>query len=430
MSMKQAEYLVLRELCRTDLQRERLDTYAKLGSHRAAAKALGVSPTAVLQSISQIRSYAANESISPDAALPSDREALLATENRDLKRQVRDLTREAVDTTKLRNLIMGMETGLEDSDPPEWLVRAPKPGTHTHHGVPTLFLSDLHWGETVYPAQVNGVNKFNLPIARLRLKRAFTQTVKILRDYLAEGEYDGFVLPLGGDMISGNIHEELRETNEEQVLACLLDLHDCLVAGIDLLVSEFGKVFIPCVVGNHGRMDRKPRAKGGVRDNFEWVLYQYLARHYRDDERVTVAVSESKDYLYRVYDTTYLLTHGDQFRGGSGISGPMTPWALGDHRKRKRQDAINQPYDIMIFGHWHTLFMAAVGKTGFICNGSLKGYDEYAFQSNFAYQPPMQAMWLTHPTRGLTSPWPIFVDEMVEPTATRWVSVSSEVEVT
>ena len=345
-------------------------------------------------------------------------EEKLKREVKALKGQVKDLAEEAIDTTRLRKLIHGVAE--LDSNPPKWMVAHHEPGSH---GTPTLFLSDLHWGETVFPQQVNGMNKYNLPIARKRLERVFETTVRLLRDYLVGGNYDGIVLPLGGDMLSGNIHDEIRETNDAQVLTCVADLHDHLVAGIELLVEEFGRVFVPCVVGNHGRMDRKPRAKGAVRDNFEWILYHHLAKHYEGDDRVHVVVSESLDYMYKVHNTRYLLTHGDQFRGGTGIAGPLTPWALGDHRKRKRQDAINQPYDTMIFGHFHQLFW---GNGGFLCNGSLKGYDEYAYRMNFAYQPPMQALWVTHPTNGITFQMPVLADKATANEEAHWVSVLAQ----
>ena len=333
-----------------------------------------------------------------------------------LKSQVKDLTSEAIDTTRLRTLIHGMAN--TPSTPPTWLVKHSK-GCNSF-GTPTLFLSDLHWGEHVYPEQINGINSYNLPVARARLKRTFTQTVRLLRDYLADGAYEGIVVALGGDMMSGNIHEELRETNDAHILACVADLHDHMVAGLEMMADEFGRVFVPCVVGNHGRLDKKPRAKGAVRDNFEWILYHYIQKHFANDDRVTVIISESLDYVYKVHNHTYLLTHGDQFRGGSGIAGPMTPWALGDHRKRKRQDAIKQPFDTMIFGHWHQLFW---GNGSFICNGSLKGYDEYAFRSNFSVQEAMQALWITHPEHGITFQMPVLADESPACETRNWVSV-------
>lgn len=253
---------------------------------------------------------------------------------------------------RLQQLYLG---GLEHvPSPPEWTHKLTLPPKCL--GTPTLFLSDLHWGEVVDPRQINGVNEYNLPIARSRLKRIFQTTLTMLFAHLQPGQYPGIVVALGGDMVSGNIHEELRETNDASILATILDLLDCLIAGIDMLLDAgLQHVFIPCVVGNHGRLDKKPRAKGAVQDNYEWILYQLLLRHYAKSKRVTVVPSDSLDFVYQLHATSYLLTHGDQFRGGSGIAGPFTPWALGDHKKRKRQNAVAQPYDYMIFGHFHTL---------------------------------------------------------------------------
>jgi DNA repair exonuclease SbcCD nuclease subunit len=90
------------------------------------------------------------------------------------------------------------------------------------------------------------------------------------------------------------------------------------------------------------------------------------------------------------------MTHGDQFRGGSGISGIQTPLALGAFRKSKRQQAIDDPFDTMLLGHFHQYMTLP----GMIVNGSLKGYDEYAMISNFGFEVPQQAFWLTTPERG------------------------------
>jgi len=42
-------------------------------------------------------------------------------------------------------------------------------------------------------------------------------------------------------------------------------------------------------------------------------------------------------------------------------------------------------------------------------NGSLKGYDEFAANSNFDFEPPQQAFWLTDPHHGKTIDAPIHV---------------------
>ncbi len=300
---------------------------------------------------------------------------------------------------------------------PQWINN---PETSNSCGTPTLFLSDIHYGEIVDPKQINNSNTFNTTICNERLERVFTSAIDISRDIIKKEKAQGFVLALGGDMLSGNIHEELRENSDMPVLECVVHLRDQIITGIDRLIAEYKNVFIPCVTGNHGRIDKKPRAKGGTKDNYEWILYQMLKDHYKDNLSVTFMIPDGPDAIYTVHGHTYLLTHGDQFKGGAGIAGPMTPWALGNHKKRKKQSAIGMPYDTMIMGHFHTLFYGP----DFIVNGSVKGYDEWTSKMNFPYERPQQALWMTHPEHGITIRAPIFADKSVKRTEKiDWITV-------
>src|SRR3990167_3931608 len=109
---------------------------------------------------------------------------------------------------------------------------------------------------------------------------------------------------------------------------------------------------------------------------------------------------------FEIFHTKFLLTHGDQFRGGSGIAGAIHPWLLGNARKLKTYTGMRQSYDWLVQGHWHQL---TLGVSGIITNGALKGLDEYAYVSNFPYEPPLQALWLVQPNVGITGRWPIHV---------------------
>ena len=141
-----------------------------------------------------------------------------------------------------------------------------------------------------------------------------------------------------------------------------------------------------------------------ARDNFDWFLGRALARLFRDDARVTFDVTESADCLVPSFDRQVMLTHGDQTRGGGGIGGIWPPIMRLDARKQQRQAAIGQPYDLLVMGHWHQL----VFGPSFVINGSLVGYDEFAFTSNFGYEPPAQACWLMTPEHGRTWCAPIW----------------------
>ena len=288
------------------------------------------------------------------------------------------------------------------STPPNWLKSPPK-RTKQHHATPWLMLSDLHLDEVVRPEEISFVNAYNRDIARLRLENTVQRFVKVTRDYWTGLTYDGAVVALGGDIFSGDIHEELSETNEDTMLGSLDYWIDHLGAAIAMVADEFGHVHVPVVVGNHGRTTRKPRAKLRARDNFDWFLGRALQRMFRDNPRVTFDVSDNADCPIPSYDRTVMLTHGDQARGGGGIGGIWPPIMRLDARKRARYDAVDQGYDLLVMGHWHQL---VYGKN-FIVNGSMKGYDEYAHMNSFEFEPAQQAAWLMTPEHGKTWTAPI-----------------------
>lgn len=288
-------------------------------------------------------------------------------------------------------------------EPPKWMTSTRnKPGVH--RGTPWLLLSDLHFDEVVRPEEIGGVNKYNREIAEMRLQATIEGTVKVCRDYWSGIAYDGIVAPLAGDLYAGDIHDELTQSNADNMLGSVLHWSDQLASALGMLADEFGKVHVPVVVGNHGRRTRKPRAKFRARDNFDWFTGHLLARTFAHDKRITFDIPESADCLVKSYGQTVCVTHGDQTSGGAGIGGIWPPIMRLDARKRARANAINQPYDLMAMGHWHQYTQ---GPT-FVINGSLVGYDEYAYTSNFGFQEPAQALWLMTPERGRTMTAPIY----------------------
>ena len=267
-------------------------------------------------------------------------------------------------------------------------------------------LSDCHFDEIVDPAAIEGANCFNRAIALKRLERVLDRVHILTRDFYKGVTYDGAVLLLGGDLLSGDIHEELSETNEDAMLGSLDFWASQLTGFIEGLADLFTPLHIVGVVGNHGRTTRKPRHKRKVRSNLDWLLYRTVARQIRRD-RVTWEISDASDTEVKIYSTSYRLTHGDQFHGGGGISGMMAPLMRGQHRKALRQMGLDKPFDWLVMGHWHQYLHGM----GLIVNGALKGYDEYAYDHNFLSERAQQAFWLTTPEAGAAFRSPIFCDD-------------------
>jgi hypothetical protein len=220
-------------------------------------------------------------------------------------------------------------------------------------------------------------------------------------------------------MVSGDIHEELSATNEREIMPVVLDLYGTLVWCITKLADHFGKVFVPCVSGNHGRNTHKIRAKGRNFTSFDWLVYQFLQKHFEEDSRVQFLIPDGSDAHFSLFNTKYLLTHGDQFRGGDGMIGHIGPVMRGDHKKRSRNGQIDLEYDTLLVGHFHTY----INTHKMVTNGSLIGYNEYSYSGNFSFEPPRQALWITHPDHGITFSLPVRVDKHSKATVSAsWVS--------
>ncbi|MFZ9891079.1 MAG: hypothetical protein ACO3FL_04450 [Ilumatobacteraceae bacterium] len=327
-------------------------------------------------------------------------------ENMVLKMQVKELREQlelshadAISNERLVNIIR--QASEEPAKPDKgWLTFKSK--TDKHKSIAVLFLSDLHFDEVVVPSQVEYVNSYSRSIASSRIKAVFNNALSLLTKKI-KADLSGVVVALGGDLLSGNIHEELAETNDATILESILELTNILHTGISAMADNFGNVFVPCVVGNHGRIHKKPRFKYRVQQNYEWIIYQLLCQRFALDKRVTFEIPESSDVSFKIFNVNFLLTHGDQFKGGSGISGIFTPLMLGASRKQKRQVAVQKPFDVMMVGHFHSY----IHTNSLIVNGSVKGYDEFAYGMNFPFEVPQQALFLVHEEHGVTIRMPV-----------------------
>lgn len=344
-----------------------------------------------------------DDEVTQDVDALARRNAKLRRDNSTLRRQLDQSEAKTDELTRLLDFHDAITAA--DTRPPKWL--APKKPRNGHHATLVAILSDTHFDEVVNPAEVGGLNAYDRVIATQRLERWAEGVIKLARHYLTGVTYDGAVVMLGGDMFTGNLHD-LAETNEDTIFGSLLYWSEQLAAALQLIADEFGKLHVPVVVGNHGRLTRKPRTKQRARDNLDYLLGHMLARQLRSDS-ITFDIPDGTDAWVPVYGVTHLLTHGDQTTGGGGIGGIWSPIMRMSARKAQRYAAEGRTFDAMVMGHWHQLITAP--DQGLIVNGSLKGYDEYAAVSNFRPEQAQQALWLVTPERGITLSAPVMVTD-------------------
>ena len=277
------------------------------------------------------------------------------------------------------------------------------------NGVPVLMISDTHYGEVVKPEEVGGVNEYNSEIAERRINYTVDEAIKIIKNDWTAYNTEWLVMPLIGDLLSGDIHEELTESNDIKILPSVMKFADIMIHQIYKLKEEFTSLYLPMVVGNHGRRHKKPRAKGQVYENYEYLVYKLIEREFNDDENVVIQISDMPDMRFDIFNKRFLLTHGHTLGGGGGgIAGILPLLYRGNYKKQERAISLNNSYDTLLIGHWHqSLFLGRV-----IVNGCTKGIDEYALNNlNISNEPPSQNLFMVDRNYGaITYRLPIFCE--------------------
>lgn len=323
-------------------------------------------------------------------------------------RRIESLQREEDTAETIRKRIYGLAERTPDAPP--WLVRD---GAAGFRGTPMTVWSDWHANEVVRAEEVGGVNEYNSEIMAKRAEKLVNTTIDLAFNHMGRSKqkYPGIVICLGGDMIGGDIHEELAKTNDRTTQQAINDVTDTLASSIDTMAGKFGKVFLPCVVGNHGRATKKMQMKNRVWTSHEWNIYCNLERFFRKSKHIQFMIPNEVDAAFKVYGHRYMLTHGDSLgvKGGDGIIGALGPIMRGMLKTHRSEAQIDREFDTLIIGHWHQY----ITLPGLIVNNAFKGYDEYARLALRApYSRPSQALWFDHPEHGITAHWQVYLEKL------------------
>jgi len=280
----------------------------------------------------------------------------------------------------------------------------PKPITATPGAASTSTAFALagcwHVEEEVDSRSVNGMNSYNLAEADRRIEKYVSSVLRLVEIERQGTDIDTLVFALLGDLMSGYIHEELRETNALSPSQTVLWLMERLSAVIETLRKKgnFKRIIIPCCYGNHGRTTIKPRHATGPANSYEWLLYKFLASKFTDG--IEWEVAESYHTYLDVYGKTIRLHHGDGLKYQGGIGGLTIPVEKAIASWNKGRVA-----DLDVFAHWHT----RQENTKWVSCSSLIGYNAYAVSIKAAFEPPSQTFFLFNEKRGRTVTSPIFV---------------------
>lgn len=284
---------------------------------------------------------------------------------------------------------------------PELLSIKATEGKGQSEATAVVLASDWHLEEIVRSQTVNGKNRYNPTIARQRASTFFERVARLVQKERQDVTISNLILWLGGDFITGSIHEEMPENNAMPPIDAMLFASDVIESGIQYLLDTTDLTLtIPCTCGNHSRITKMTYVGSERGNSLEWMMYQYLAKRFKDEGRVKFIIEDAYLTYLKVYGFTVRFHHGHAMRYQGGVGGIHIPLnkALAQWDKTRQAD-------LTVCGHWHQYTPAR----RYVVNGSLIGYSPFAVWIKAEYEPPMQAFFLIDKARGVTVHIPILV---------------------
>lgn len=270
-----------------------------------------------------------------------------------------------------------------------------------HEVVAFAILSDTHIEENVKLESVDGANEYNLKIAKARMEAFFRNTVKLLTKEQQDANISTLVLAILGDLISGNIHDELMESCEVPPVEAAILAQNFVTSGIEyILANTKVNLVVPCCVGNHSRITQQVHVSTEQGNSLEWMIYCNLANHFKGNKRVQFVLSKSYFTWVKVFDYDIRFHHGHAMKGGANIGGITIPIL----KAIARYDLAKTAY-LDVFGHFHN----PISMNKFVSNGCMIGDTPYGKRLGFTGKPQQQ-FFLIDKGYGKTITAPIFLD--------------------
>ena len=179
------------------------------------------------------------------------------------------------------------------------------------------------------------------------------------------------------------------------------------------MASEFERVTVTGVIGNHGALGGRARREYHPETNADAMLMEISRLLTADEKRIIWAPnSTARERHWYAVDTVgdfgFLLFHGDQVKGGFagfpwyGFAKKVQGWRMG---------AVKEPFHYALSGHFHTPVRMQVGPIILWGNGSTESDNTYAAEMLAAQGQPSQWLLFCNQRRGVSAEYCVWLDE-------------------
>ena len=268
-----------------------------------------------------------------------------------------------------------------------------------------MSLSDWHGGATQPANEIEGFGQYSFEILQNRILHSFEPDFKNWAA-IKQAHYnvEELVIVVKGDMISGDIHEELMVTNEFPAPLALVKTADLFSELVNRIAGYFPKVRVEFVtLDNHGRLSKKYQFKQGGYNSYMYLFAKFAEKALSKQDNIEIVIHPMVQDIIRVQNKNYLAMHGHTIKGWggypyygidrrSGKEAMKRMQIISDNEEMSVEEAFNKwKMDRIDMGHFH----APIISPWWVINGSASGTDAYDHgQGRFAR--PQQLVWLVH----------------------------------
>lgn len=317
----------------------------------------------------------------------------------------KDITRVSQERDRLRDFVEEIKTEIVALPVPKKLAVPDvswKKGTRPL--IPVAMASDWHGEETIDKEAMEGMNEFNFTIFQERVWHWVDRVIRLCTLRSAEAPIPELHVDFLGDILTGEIHEELTWTNQMRTPKALVRIGMIMGQALMAFTAAFDRVVATGIAGNHGRNAEKYHFKQFAENNFDVSIYEIASLYCRsaiESGRLTFNVARSPKITVNRFDMTFLLTHGGDIKCFNGIS----YYGVEKHNAREHAMRKAQPgqvldardFDYVEMGHWHAA--NKIGNT--IMNGSVSGPTEMTMNRFSDNKPPEQVLFFVDEKIGI-----------------------------
>lgn len=286
-----------------------------------------------------------------------------------------------------------------------------------------VILSDWHIGEKIIPQdltpsyfvsgkseKVEMIGGYDLNVAARRVEHMADETIFLGSIHKNKANIKDLYVWGLGDMVSGDIHEELQKHQDVNVVGQASLAAFLLASYIRDVAPYYEDVYFFGVSGNHGRLSKKVEYKSAAHYNWDYVVYQLAAMMCKDIPNVHFQIPTSKAMIVQVEGKNFYIHHGD------GIKSHMSIPYYGVDRAKRNVVELGQLMDVkidsMVIAHFHTDLQAQHGAL--IINDSLIGANEFSVHHQY-YSRPGQKIFGVHNKHTVSWSYSISFDGIESP---------------